>query len=355
MSTAPLQPPAETDYSPFEAPPSSKRRLRKSNPNVNQNNRASAYNMYATSRDDASRQPGFAASGFNVTNGDLENRQQQKHAALLAAAAPQPPAAIPLAAPRPGYPAPVAALNVASPPPSAPPEMKQVPQSLRITRPQADLGSPRMPPPIYQTGSPRPSVPSAPHPLQPPMTPITPVFARPVGSPSPANDVKFPSDAIMRGGSEDNLLPKRGERGDDFWRRFSIVAREEKKTSVWLSNAQSSMNRLSRWVWFVGVILFICIAIACGVGWYISHNSPSHQPPTAVGGSAGETIGASSVAGSTSSPHVSPTNTVARRAAMSDPVPTAINSMHGHSYIDEDIKPNTLRHGKKHRLRRFER
>lgn len=142
---------------------------------------------------------------------------------------------VPLAAPRPGYPAPVANLNISSPSPSASPSgrwpepqhMGQVPQALRVTRPQADAGAPRIPPPIYQTAIHRPSVPSTPHPLQPPVSPITPIFVRPSKSPSPS-DVKF-SESIMRGNSEDNLLPKRGERGDDFWRRFSIVAKEEKK------------------------------------------------------------------------------------------------------------------------------
>lgn len=153
---------------------------------------------------------------------------------LMAGGMSHPAHAIPLAAPRPGYPAPVANLNISSPQASGfplgqspePPQMGQVPQTLRVARQQADA-APRMPPPIYQTAVPRPSVPSMPHPLQPPMTPITPVFARPSKSPAPA-DVKF-SESIMRGNSEDNLLPKRGERGDDFWRRFSIVAKEEEK------------------------------------------------------------------------------------------------------------------------------
>lgn len=143
--------------------------------------------------------------------------------------------AIPLAAPRPGYPAPVANLKISSPSPSVspfgqslePPQIGQVPQALRTARLQADMGTPRMPPPTYQTAAPRPSVPSAPHPLQPPMTPITPVFARPSKSPAPP-DVKF-LEPIIRGNSEDNLLPKRGQRGDDFWRRFSMVAKEEEK------------------------------------------------------------------------------------------------------------------------------
>lgn len=238
-------------------------------------------------------------------------------------------APIPLAAPRPGYPAPVSALNIPSP--AATPEMRQVtqppllhkppppmPNALRINRPPANIHSPRMPSPIYETPAPRPSVPSAPHPLQPPMTPITPVFARPARSPAP-RDIQFTGDTIIRGGSEDNLVPKRGERGDDFWRRFSIVARDEKKTSSWLIKTQSGSSKLSRWVWFVGIVLLICIAAGVGIGWYISHKSSSNTAPKAIGGSANETMSPTtstiaSVRGSSStSLHVSPTNTVARR------------------------------------------
>jgi hypothetical protein len=177
-------------------------------------------------------------------------------------------APIPLAAPRPGYPAPVAALKIPSP--VATPEMRQVsptpnhpqlrpmPNALRVNHPPADTRQPEMPVPIYETPSLRPVVPSTPHPLQPPMTPITPVFARPAKSPAP-KDIQFTSDVIIRGGSEDNLMPKRGEKGDDFWRRFSIVARDEKKTSSWLIKTQSGSSRLSRWVWFIGTLaLIVC-------------------------------------------------------------------------------------------------
>jgi hypothetical protein len=31
----------------------------------------------------------------------------------------------------------------------------------------------------------------------------------------------------MRSDSEDHLLPRRGDKGDNFWRRFSMVAKEE--------------------------------------------------------------------------------------------------------------------------------
>ena len=66
------------------------------------------------------------------------------------------------------------------------------------------------------------SVPSTPHPLPPTMTPIQPVFARPEKT-----AVKFNTEPIMRGDSEGTLIPRRGDKGDDFWRRFSMIAKEE--------------------------------------------------------------------------------------------------------------------------------
>ncbi|KAF9221584.1 hypothetical protein BS17DRAFT_819477 [Gyrodon lividus] len=377
MSTRPPlagKPPFATDDpdSLFEQPPPSKRRVRKP-AEPDPNTRTSAYNMYDTYLNNgANRQSDLGAVGLGLLSGSLNDDNDdddddypvQKHIAFMTPTAPQPAQAIPLAAPRPGYPAPVANLKIPSPSPSAspevrqpePPQMGQVPHALRVTRPQADLGAPRMPPPIYQTPTTRPIVPSTPHPLQPPMTPITPVFVRPFKSPAPP-DVKFSSDAIMRGNSEDNLLPKRGERGDDFWRRFSMVAKEEKKPSSWLTKTQNGSSRLYRWVWFVGIVLLICIGVGCGVGWYVSHNSPSHQQPTAVGGSANETTGPNSqttaAAGhlTTSSPHVTPTNTVARRAAVPDPMPTPFGAIH--MPFEEIVQINAPGHGKKHRLRHF--
>jgi len=264
---------------------------------------------------------------------------------------------VPLAAPRPGYPAPIANLNVsdhsplAPPGQSQPPQKGQVPQALRITRPQADTGAPRMPPPIYQTAAHRPSVPSTPHPLQPPVTPITPIFARPSKPPTPS-DVQF-SESIIRGNSEDNLLPKRGERGDDFWRRFSMVAKEEKKPSSWLTKTQSGTNRLSRWVWVIGIVLLICTGAGIGLWYYISHTSVSNQAPTAVGGSAGETAGSSSstTGGLSSSPHVTPTFTLAHRDTVPHPTqaaPAFIRESSGNA-----AQANVASHNKKHLHRHF--
>ena len=131
------------------------------------------------------------------------------------------PAVIPLAAPRPGYATPIAALNLARPSP-VPPAVRALPSGMTIQVPPPGI-------PIASIGTP---VPSTPHPLLPPMTPITPAFARPPKSPAPRETVRFAKpEPIMRGDSEDALLPKRGEKGDDFWRRFSTIAKEENKKS----------------------------------------------------------------------------------------------------------------------------
>ena len=145
--------------------------------------------------------------------------QHDKHAALLSAAS-QPQLRqpnLPLAAPQPSYAAPVSALNLGRPKPAvlntglgrnSPPEMSQA-------------GYPSAPP----TPNTAYSVPSSPHPLQAPSTPIVPVFAR--ASPAP-RDVKFAAGSpIPRGNSEDTLISRGGAKGDDFWKRFSMVVRED--------------------------------------------------------------------------------------------------------------------------------
>lgn len=132
----------------------------------------------------------------------------------------QAPGAIPLAAPRPGYVAP--AFDLARPPASATPDGRS-----RAMDEKAELGGA---PPAYQAqtmpGTPR-GPPSSPHPLNLPVTPIQPVFARP--RKPEERDVKF-SSGIIRGNKED-VIPRRGEKGDDFWRRFSMVAHDQAKKS----------------------------------------------------------------------------------------------------------------------------
>jgi hypothetical protein len=78
--------------------------------------------------------------------------------------------------------------------------------------------------------------PASPHPL-PPSSPITPLFAAPPATLQTASKVSFSKEeklTIMRGGSEDALLVRSrpskeagaGGQGDDFWRRFSMVAHQ---------------------------------------------------------------------------------------------------------------------------------
>jgi hypothetical protein len=90
---------------------------------------------------------------------------------------------------------------------------------------------------------------------------------------------------------------------------------------------------MSRWIWVIGMFLAICIAGGIGVGWYFAHNSPPNQQPVAIGGSADEGLSTSATTTSSlkghassvsSSPHVTPTNTVARRAAYPYPEPTPV-------------------------------
>ncbi|KIM63352.1 hypothetical protein SCLCIDRAFT_754349 [Scleroderma citrinum Foug A] len=323
--------------------------------------------MPVTHPNDTDRYSGFDAVGLGFLTGSLDDDDEDvkppQKQPMPAPAAPRQPASIPLAAPRPGYPAPVAALKMPPSPESTqraqPPQMSQVPQALRVTRPQVDVGAPRMPAPIYQTPAvPRPVVPSTPHPLQPPMMPITPVFARPSKSPAPASDVKFASEVIIRGNSEDNLLPKRGDHGDHFWRRFSMVAKEEKKPSSWLIKTQNGMSWMSRWVWLVAIV--ILAGIGLGIAYGVIHRSTNYTPPTAVGGKANETAGPTTISNiPTSTPgqisaslHVSPTNTVARRG----PEPTHLDAIYVPHMRSDDllhrlVQPKPPKHSRKHRLR----
>ena len=120
-----------------------------------------------------------------------------------------------------------------------------------------------------------------------------------------------------------------------------MIAKEElakprgSKESSWLKKTQSGSSRLNRWVGVVAVLLVMSIVAAVGLGVYFNRNAPGHQQPKVLGGSADE-VGSSvasssasatsvmtkSAVGSTSSSlHVSPTFTVARRV-VEEPQPT---------------------------------
>lgn len=102
--------------------------------------------------------------------------------------------------------------------------------------------------------------------------------------------------------------------------------------SSWLYKTQSGTHRLSRWVWLTGLFFVIAIGAGIGFGYYFTHQHPDEviTTPTAIGGSEGhgQTTTSSSakvpLASSSSSPHVSPTNTVDRRANVIELEPTTV-------------------------------
>ena len=151
-----------------------------------------------------------------------------------AAAAAEPPAAARTAFSRPAYAQPT--LNRLQQPVIAHPVPRQVQRpaaaALRVDVPSPAMPIPRAPIPAFMQSpspSPSPSPSLNPHPLNAPSTPITPVFARPVYGSEPK--VEFAKDAIMRGNSEETLLPRNTPKGEDFWRRFSYFAKEDPKAS----------------------------------------------------------------------------------------------------------------------------
>lgn len=112
------------------------------------------------------------------------------------------------------------------------------PAALRAGIHSVAAPAPRQPQPAFMqqpfvSTSPSPSptyavsLPGIPQSLPPPQTPIVPVFARPKGE----SGVKFGEKAdILRGNGEETFLPRgRGGKADDFWRRFSMVAKEDAK------------------------------------------------------------------------------------------------------------------------------
>lgn len=221
---------------------------------------------------------------------DVTLAPQDKHAALLSAAT--------AAAARPSSPglsappaAPPAAVSRTPPPNPALPTIisSHGPRKdLHVVIPGTAQPTPRMPQPAFM--SPPPPYPNAPprnmspHPLQPPKTPITPVFARPLAS---EKGVTFDSAPILRGNSEETLLPRTTPKGEEFWRRFSMVVKDDhhkrSKRSTWLMKHETRNSRLSRWIWVLSIFLLMSIAGGIAIGWYFTHNS-SPSVPEALGG-----------------------------------------------------------------------
>lgn len=164
-------------------------------------------------------------------------------------------------------------------------------------------------------------------------TPIEPAFIKPI---KPAflkfqDDEKAGSIAshesnvpIMRGDKEDSFpmrsqgtgvgarAPKLGQRlnaeGDDFWRRFSMVAKMDTKNpaenkqryatslvtklffdraisySPWLKSATRGTTALRGWTWCIGIFMLLAIIGGSVAGWWFSRDDPAHAVPVAIGG-----------------------------------------------------------------------
>ncbi|KIY65217.1 hypothetical protein CYLTODRAFT_400721 [Cylindrobasidium torrendii FP15055 ss-10] len=347
------RPPYATDEpDSFYESPQPQRRLRQPAP-ANPNERSSAYDVYDNylgnnpHQQQMNRQSGMGELGMGFLNGSMDDDDEDdddmskpplstdskqagplpsKHAALAAATVGREPSPPPqyIASPRPGYAAPIANLNsLARPEPAQAPQSRQPPPQLNMNQGQNPFIHPSE---AYGSGTP---MPSTPHPLGAPMTPITPVFARP----QKKVDIQFADEKhIMRGDKEEVPLARRGERGDEFWRRFSVVAHTtENRTSSssWLKKTQNGTTRLSRWVYIIGILLLIAAAGGIGLGWWVSHNDNSHTAPEAMGGSEGQKAtgnGATVATGASSALHVAPTHTIDDRD-LHVPIPTAPSAM----------------------------
>ncbi|KAJ7288083.1 hypothetical protein C8J57DRAFT_1279002 [Mycena rebaudengoi] len=166
--------------------------------------------------------------------------------------------------------------------------------------------------------------PPIPLPLQ---TSVTPAFAqRPNANDSQstlytASPTSSSRQMLIRGISDDAaMLPK----NDVFWRRFSTSAAQEHdvEKSSWLEKTQGKSSRYGRSIWIVGIIIVILALAGIGVGVFFSLRSTSHDRPETIGGSANVAGdgGAAAAAGgnpntrvgtgTSSSPHVSPTNVI---------------------------------------------
>jgi len=114
--------------------------------------------------------------------------------------------------------------EIVQPQPRPAPGQRPAAAVLRVELPPPAMPIPRAPIPAFVQQPPSPVGSLNPHPLNAPSTPITPVFARP--SFQEKRDVKFKDGVILRGDSEETLLARGTQKGEDFWRRFSFVAKE---------------------------------------------------------------------------------------------------------------------------------
>lgn len=214
-----------------------------------------------------------------------------------------------------------------APSPAAP---RDIPSRLAAGSPMP-APRPQRPAPAFMIAPPGSPVPSSPAPaysgpsspmlpvtpLQlPPSTPITPLFAAPPTKPDDEKaGLKVTFTTIMRSEDENVLLERTREKGggsddshssdgsraglrrprrdgDDFWRRFSVVAhqsetdaRKRNHVSSWLSKTEGRARSYSRWVAISGIFILALIAGGVAAGIYFNHGQGNgHAAPVAIGG-----------------------------------------------------------------------
>jgi len=181
----------------------------------------------------------------------------------------------------------------------SPPQQQQVYPDRSLNQPPREAESnqyaqpiPRPPRAAFIPESPSPvqTSPLAPHPLQAPKIPIAPVFASPSPSSLRRPGVKFSDSAIMRGNSEETLVARNTPKGAEFWRRFSVVVKEEQDTfnkpgqrSSWLKKNQSSASRMRGCVWITAIIIILGIGGLAALIWFMTHNQQPSVPKTLSG------------------------------------------------------------------------
>lgn len=219
---------------------------------------------------------------------------------------------------------PIAQAPSPAPPPRDVPARMATTSPMPAPRPQRPapafmIAPPGSPTPSYASTPPMPHSPMLPTtPLQlPPSTPITPLFAAP--PPSVLEQEKKVSFGVMRGDNEDVLLERTREKkdgsddshmsmgssrmglrnkprndGDDFWRRFSMVAHlaesdSRHKRSSWLAKTEKNARSHSRWVAISGVFILCLIGAGIAAGVYLNRGKGNgHADPLAIGGKASE-------------------------------------------------------------------
>ncbi|KAJ7134820.1 hypothetical protein C8R44DRAFT_771537 [Mycena epipterygia] len=171
-----------------------------------------------------------------------------------------------------------------------------------------------------------------------PMQPVAPAFVRapsaPQAPPFPQSDSQstlyspsrlHPENMLIRGNSDDEL-----DKSDVFWRRFNASAAQQQQPDIekssWLEKNEGKSSRYSRRIWVIGLFFVLLAAGGIGIGVFLSfkNNSSNSTRPDAIGGAADITSGVGGTAAgptginngditgtaTSSSLHVSPTNTV---------------------------------------------